>query len=211
MRCDDLDAAVRVMDVATRQIQGVSWTKLLELARLVAKKDLSKIAQAVREAQEEYWKHCDSMDDYLRTVYSVLATPEPDAELHGQEGLLPSRPVTIEDWLWHRLSVTMSTMLVSASISVAECGLASRVITTGFDALQSLQTTIYETYGQDYFNRNRQNPLLFASVLLHSQQFERALAFLYEEPSLHQPPQHLFSASSTPPSLHVPGLCATLA
>jgi len=54
---------------------------------------------------------CDAVNEcelftYLR--YSVLTTPEPDMELHGQQGLLQSRPVTIEDWLWHQLSVTIA-------------------------------------------------------------------------------------------------------
>ena len=37
---------------------------------------------------------------------------------------------------------------------------------------------------QAYFNANGQAPLLYASVLLHSLQFERALAFLASVPAL---------------------------
>lgn len=109
MRCNDISAAVRVMEHGRRLQMRSSWDKLLQLAHIVAGEDVAQYAQAVRAAQEEYWSHGSAMDDYLRVVYSVLAAPDPMLDLHGEDGLLPSRHVTNEDYLWHRLSVRPRT------------------------------------------------------------------------------------------------------
>ena len=206
LRCDDLAAAVNVMEKAKMQQPPRSWERLLELARILLHwrntGETREIALAVQRAQEEYWMHCGAMGEHQRTIYSVLAAPEPTAELHGRDGLLSSRHVTIEDWLWHRLSITLSQMQVATSLADNEGG---GLVASVSDALQLLQTTIYETYGEDYFNRNKQNPLLFVSVMLHSQQFERALAFLYTMPRFQEEAIHFGLA------LQHEGLLATVA
>ncbi|KAL3892575.1 MAG: hypothetical protein SGPRY_014999 [Prymnesium sp.] len=190
MRCNDISAAVRVMEHGRRLQMRSSWDKLLQLAHIVAGEDVAQYAQAVRGAQEEYWSHGSAMDDYLRVVYSVLAAPDPMLDLHGEDGLLPSRHVTNEDYLWHRLSVTLSTLSVASSLAFSERGGVAAGSLAGSDPLHALQTTLYETYGEDHFNRNRQSPLLFFSVLLHSQQFERALAFLFSVPGFAEDAAH---------------------
>ena len=91
-----------------------TWERLLQLARVVARDDVLLVAQAVRQAQEEYWSHGGSMDEYLKVVYSTLAAPEPMRDLHGEDGLMPNEiragrmRMTNEDYLWHRLSVSAS-------------------------------------------------------------------------------------------------------
>ena len=47
--------------------------------------------------------------------------------------------------------------------------------------LFELQRRIGEQYGEAHFNKQGASPLLYFSVLLHSQQFEKAVAFLARE------------------------------
>ena len=44
-----------------------------------------------------------------------------------------------------------------------------------------VQRLLADQYGEPYFNKGGNSPLLFFSVLLHSQQFEKAVAFLSRE------------------------------
>ena len=83
----------------------------------------------------------------------------------GDTSRLLSRSTTIEDYLWHRLSVTLSIMNVAGSLATGERGGAAAAGSlAATDALHSLQTTLYETYGEDHFNVQRKSPLHFFSV-----------------------------------------------
>jgi hypothetical protein len=135
--------------------------------------------RAVRAAQEEFWA-AGGMDEHLRVLYSALAAPEPKVEL---KELLPGRALAIEDWMWHKLS-TAFVQLGSADPALA-AGSASA------DALGALQSLLHDSYGAEYFNANRQSPILFLSVLLYSQQFERALAFLAREADFAEEAVHM--------------------
>lgn len=88
---------------------------------------------------------------------------------------MPSRraELSIEDWLWHRLCM-VATQMREANAG----GHDAQAAAAALQPLANLQSLLYERLGEGHFNRDRQSPLLFFSVLLHSLQFERALAFL---------------------------------
>ena len=71
------------------------------------------------------------------------------------------------------------------------------------NALGALQSLLHDSYGAEYFNANRQSPILFLSVLLYSQQFERALAFLAREADFAEEAVHMGIALAHEGLLHV--------
>ena len=55
----------------------------------------------------------------------------------------------------------------------------------------ALQDALHDGYGEAHFNAGGATPLLYASVLLHSQQFERAIAFLCDAPPFAEEAVHM--------------------
>ena len=174
LRCADLPAALRLMKLAEKQAAAkVVWADLLRVVETLAATtptadrtaaDTDELAWQMEAARVEYWKLEPECDEHLRLVYSAMVAPEPKIAL---KELLASRELDIEDWLWHRLSMIYSQLISNPSH------------TPSTDSLFELQKLVYETWGEAYFNATKATPLLFASVLFHTCQFERALAFLY--------------------------------
>ena len=110
---------------------------------------------------------------------------------------MPSRrnETSIEDWLWHRLCMVASQM--------REASGASGDPASAFQPLLSLHSLLYDRLGESHFNAGRQTPLLFFTVLLHSLQPERALAFLSAYP------EHADEALHLALALHHAGLLHT--
>lgn len=171
VRSHDLNAAIRVLTSTSTSEAFTPPPKLLALLRLLADspRASSELVQAVRAAADEY-DATRPQDKYEKLVYSVLAAPEPSIPL---KELLPDEALLFENWLWHKLSVTRVLSLCEDPSLRGPPG-----------ALSELQTLLYERYGEAHFAAQRQSPLLFFSVLLYSQQFERAVAFLYTAPAL---------------------------
>ena len=67
---------------------------------------------------------------------------------------------------------------ISTSLNGAKSGAGGA---SPAEPLTKLQTLLSDTYGEGYFNQGGKAPLLYFSVLLHSQQFELAVAFLCRE------------------------------
>ena len=181
VRCGDMAAAAR----AARQLAGGGpggADALLRLLQKMASMQAGEpaaaaptLAAAVRAAQDEYWQQKQALEGSAHRMeqlmlYSVLAAPEPRAKMGD---LMPSgeRP-SIEDWLWHKLSMVLVQL---------EGGVDVVAPTSPSHPLVELQRLLGEQYGEAYFNKGGNSPLLFFSVLLHSQQFERAVGFLARE------------------------------
>ena len=97
------------------------------------------VAQLISDARAEYWRTGAADTPWLSAVYSVLAAPEPQAKL---EELLPPREMTIEDWLWHRLSMIYAQMRElppPEPVSLAP--------------LHGLQSLLYDRLGEAHFNK----------------------------------------------------------
>merc|ERR1740117_695868 len=181
VRCGDLGAAARVLEAVARQ--GGATTGAAALLQLIKQLASMKgggggggvpLADAMRAAQEEYWQQRQGVEDqHQQLLYAVLAAPEPKAKMGD---LLPgsSASASIEDWLWYHLSMVLAPM---------ECGVdaVSGSAASPAAPLFELQRRIGEQYGEAHFNKQGASPLFYFSVLLHSQQFEKAVAFLSRE------------------------------
>ena len=182
VRCGDMVAAAR----AARQLAGGGpggADALLRLLQKMANMQAGEpaaaaptLAAAVRAAQDEYWQQKQALEGSAHRMeqlmlYSVLAAPEPRAKMGD---LMPSgdRP-SIEDWLWHKLSMVL--------VQLEGGGVDAVAPTSPSHPLVELQRLLGEQYGEAYFNKGGNSPLLFFSVLLHSQQFEKAVGFLARE------------------------------
>jgi hypothetical protein len=98
--------------------------------------------------------------------------------------LSQERQRTVEDWLWHKLSMTLTQLSADCDTHTTAAGSSTAVVPAAHDALAELQALLRDYYGEAHFNASGRTPLLFASVLLYSLQFERALAFLAGIPDL---------------------------
>ena len=203
LRCGDLSAATRVMTRAASQQVATpgSWSALLALASVLdaatppaggaaaAAPSTGAIAQRIADARAEYWANGAPADRSLAVVYSVLCAPEPQAKL---EDLMPGLEMSIEDWLWHRLCMVQTQLReTSGAGGAAGVSVGAVAAAAAQQPLAALQSLLYERLGEAHFNKARASPLLFFTVLLHSLQLERALAFLYAYPDYADEAVHL--------------------
>ncbi|EOD09500.1 hypothetical protein EMIHUDRAFT_461763, partial [Emiliania huxleyi CCMP1516] len=192
LRCADYAAAARVSAAAAAE--GAVPPRLSALLAAAAA-DGSATAGAgvsgggmsrlVLAAQEEYWRGAAQMEPHARLVYASVAAP--DAAISARE-IAPERERTVEDWLWHKLSAAHA--LLAASLPPPASAGGHPPAGGSQDALGSLQRLVYGSYGETYFNAGGGSPLLYAGVLLATQQFERAVAVLAAVPHLRQEAVH---------------------
>ena len=177
VRSHDLSAAIRVLTSTSTSEAFTAPPRLLALLQLLAGSPHAsyELVQAVRAAADEYWV-ARPQDKYEQAIYSVLAAPEPNTPL---KDLLPDEANLFENWLWHKLSVTRVLLLCE-----------DPNLSGPSSSLSELQTLLYDRHGEAHFATQRQSPLLFFSVLLYSQQFERAVSFLYAAPALADEAMH---------------------
>jgi len=145
------------------------------------------MSRLVLAAQEEYWRGAAQMEAHARLVYASVAAP--DAAISARE-IAPERERTVEDWLWHKLSEAHALLAASLPPPVSAGGHPPAGGDGSQDALDSLQRLVYISYGEAYFNAGGGSPLLYAGVLLATQQFERAVAVLAAVPHLRQEAVH---------------------
>ena len=165
----------------------ISWSALQTLASALASVNSANavsvptFAKMISDARAEYWaSEAQPANQWRSVIYSVLCAPEPQAKL---EALMPSNhELTIEEWLWHRLCMVRAQLIEEAP---------SAALASSHQPLVGLQSLLYERLGEGHFNKGRQSPLLFASVLFHSLQLERAIAFLYTQPEYSDEAVHL--------------------
>jgi hypothetical protein len=179
LRCDDAKAARRVMERAAEQqvASPASWRALLALVSSLdpeASSPNPAMSDLIAKARQEYWANGAPTNRALAGVYSVLCAPEPLAKL---EELMPTLELTIETWLWHRLCMVRVQLLDGGGASAGGSAASS-----SSQPLAELQRLLYELLGEAHFNKTKDKPLLFTSVLMHSLQLERALAYLYTDP-----------------------------
>lgn len=194
LRCADYAAAARVSAAAAAE--GAAPPRLSALLAAAAA-DGSATAGAgvsgggmsrlVLAAQEEYWRGAAQMEPHARLVYASVAAP--DAAISARE-IAPERERTVEDWLWHKLSAAHALLAASLPPPASAGGHPPAGCDGSQDALGSLQRLVYGSYGETYFNAGGGSPLLYAGVLLATQQFERAVAVLAAVPHLRQEAVH---------------------
>ncbi|VEL32843.1 unnamed protein product [Protopolystoma xenopodis] len=167
LRAGDLKDAIEIARSATNNL-GDFYLTLSEFS-----KNNRKIPAHLLPTIIEHYNRSvkNSTDFYKRCVFCVLCRFDLD-DLH----LSVAR--SVDDFLWLRLSqVELLTGHTQLKATPNHSHLKKMTKQEDVLCLASLQSLISETYGEAHFDAWHQ-PLLYFKILLLTQQFEAALAFL---------------------------------
>ncbi|KAF8931015.1 hypothetical protein BGZ58_007898 [Dissophora ornata] len=126
----------------------------------------------------------DTVDPYKLTLYKIVGRCEPNKRTTPVVGAL-------EDFIWLQLALMRETRSDMTSQDKYD--------------LADFQALVLK-YGPNYFNPNNNNPLQYFQVLIHSQQFERAIHYLWSFKSFNLETVHMSIALTYYGLLRIPAM-----